>query len=208
MVSIFVSFVIFAGTMFTLQTSSISTTVELLLGSDIVGFSPSVALPLPQEAMAAYLDTVKRPTASGPALVSDYTFITYPLPQVNPFNTTRFTNLVSVPRPRGTPFGLQSNYLDVRGRHGLYIAVSVVADTAAMLPSILQVAFDKFAVVSEEVPLPDTMPSSAGRNVIAALVNGRGTLVRGVRFCDCATYSPDSLRQLARCFLWKLSTAR
>ena len=86
--------------------------------------------------------------------------------------------------------------------------MSAVADSAAMLPSILQVAFDKFAVVSEEVPLPDTMPSSAGRNVIAALVNGRGTLVRGVRLCDCATCSPDSLRQLARCFLWKLSTAR
>lgn len=114
MVSIFVAFVIFAGTMFTLQTDSISSSVELFLGADIIGFSPFVDLPLPQEDMQEYLEGAKQPSAAGPPLISDYTFVTFPIPNVKPANRTRFTNLVAVPNARGTPFGVQSNYLDVR----------------------------------------------------------------------------------------------
>ena len=116
MVSIFVAFVIFAGTMFTLQTDSISNSVELFLGADIIGFSPFVDLPLPQQDMQEYLDSAKQPSATGPPLISDYTFVTFPIPNVKPANRTRFTNLVAVPNARGTPFGVQSNYLDVRSQ--------------------------------------------------------------------------------------------
>jgi len=114
MVTIFVAFVIFAGTMFSLQIDSISNTVEMILGADVIGFSPMTSLPLPQQDMENYLNSAMKSSPSGPALVTDYSFVTFPLTQIQPANRTRFTNMVAVPRPRGTPFGLQGNYLNVR----------------------------------------------------------------------------------------------
>lgn len=60
-----------------------------------------------QEDMNRYLDTVLESNEQGPKLVKAYTYLTFPL-------SARFTNLVTLPRPRGNVYGVQANFVDVR----------------------------------------------------------------------------------------------
>ena len=58
-----------------------------------------------------------------------------------------------------------------------------------------QVAYDKFTVVSESVPLPAAIRASVDEdNVIATLVAGRGTLVRGGNRGQCCALTTALLQ--------------
>jgi ABC-type antimicrobial peptide transport system permease subunit len=138
MVSISIAFLIFAGTMFALQTESIASNFRLFLGSDIVVIAPSVSTLsdtgvagqspsiMPQAALEDYLrPEVARsqaiaatvPAGASPAgagaLILDYSFITQPLSSVSPVFRSNLGPLTLDPSRRASVYGVQRNYLHV-----------------------------------------------------------------------------------------------
>jgi len=156
MISISVAFLLFAGTMFALQATSISNTVELIVGADVLVWSLSRDVVLPQAELSAVLDGFVEDNGGRAPVVEGYTYLTFPLQQADFVRTTRLANLAAVPDPRCQFYGIQENYQDV--------------------------VFDKFVMTTEVVDVEDDPSLSSDENalrnsdVFRQLYAGVGTL--------------------------------
>lgn len=156
MISISVAFLLFGGTMFALQATSIANTVQLIVGADVLVWSLSRNVPLPQADLTNVLEGFMDGSGGRDPIVEDFTFLTYQLQQANFVRRTRLSNLAAVPDPRSQVYGVQSNYQ--------------------------RVAFEKFFITSEVVDVegdPDlTSEENELRNsdVFRQLYAGQGDL--------------------------------
>jgi len=106
------AFLIFAGTMFSLQADSIIGNIKSALGSDLRVESSRGGLD--EAPLAQYLDWQKsRPSKQ--RIVQDYTWVSWPLWNVDPpVYTTRLGNSVNFPQSWAAEVtAIQPNYLDV-----------------------------------------------------------------------------------------------
>uniref|UniRef100_A0A6T6YUC0 ABC3 transporter permease C-terminal domain-containing protein n=1 Tax=Bicosoecida sp. CB-2014 TaxID=1486930 RepID=A0A6T6YUC0_9STRA len=156
MISISVAFLLFGGTMFALQSTSIANTVQLIVGADVLVWSLSSSTPVPQEDMTRVLDGFVKPTGGRAPIVDGYTYITYQMTSANFVRRTRLGNLAAVPEARCQLYGVQSNFEDV--------------------------AFEKYFITSESVPVEasplrtDAENDAVNAGPFAALYGGAGQL--------------------------------
>lgn len=160
MVSISIAFLVFAGSMFALQQTSIATTVRQFLGSDIVVSGPTFSqgsMALPQESLTEWGDATK---ARGD--IAGYTFISHRLDLIRPIARaarTRASTLIGVPSARVTMYGVQRNFMDVA--FGDEYAIASQASTAGLpAGSSLRTSLD----------------SVSGPNTVKAMYDGAGLL--------------------------------
>jgi len=149
MITIAVAFIIFAGSLFALQARSLTETLEMFLGADVVVFSPSRRQEINLRRVEELLDQLKVGSESvdeNVAAVQDYTWVSYPLQDYDTVHRARFGTLAQYPTLRSNPYGVQRNFL--------------------------RTAFTKFVVVTEEVS-----PQPGGGDVVARLHEGAGRLV-------------------------------
>eukprot|EP00002_Diphylleia_rotans_P012112 TRINITY_DN2372_c0_g1_i2.p1 TRINITY_DN2372_c0_g1~~TRINITY_DN2372_c0_g1_i2.p1 ORF type:complete len:590 (+),score=61.92 TRINITY_DN2372_c0_g1_i2:617-2386(+) len=107
MFTIALAFIIFAGSMFSLQTAAIVDNVKLLLGADIAVISTNTKAMLDETLLREFLETQRS------IRVQEYTFVTYPIGDLFNINDTEFGNIADYRTVSTTVFGVERQYLDV-----------------------------------------------------------------------------------------------
>lgn len=110
MFTLCVAFIVFAGTMFSLQARTLTDNIMVLVGADISIQAPSVSYDLREDEMREFLD---KHIASDHNIVEAYTFTAFPMHRLRGLAQTRFGNLPDFPEARTMLVGLEPNYLDV-----------------------------------------------------------------------------------------------
>ena len=116
MFTLCLGYIIFAATMFFLQAKSFSRTLEWFYGADVVVDGPGFYLPLPEEKLRSFLETIKYTDATSPddrdKIVIDYTFATYEMNGYSPLRSVVTNRMAYVRTSRIRLFGIEKNYLD------------------------------------------------------------------------------------------------
>jgi len=123
------SFILFAGTIFSLQSAILVDNVRLAAGSDILGYSLGKAkdAPIDEVNIRKFLDAEKRKSNGA---VQDYTLISYGM-DVLPELATSAYNLAQYPVFNPKVFGIASNYLDVAYQEYVSISESRKSDESS-----------------------------------------------------------------------------
>jgi len=110
MFTVSVSFIVFSGAMFTLQTNSLADNLKALYGADITIVSNGWDSPLNETSLTSFLD---RELAKGSSsLIASYTWLTFSLDSNPGIDSTYISNLPGSPSLSTTLVGVQANYLD------------------------------------------------------------------------------------------------
>jgi len=106
-----VAFIIFAGSIFQLQTNNIVATIQITVGSDIVvaTFSSNPANKIDEHGMSKYLDGLKSLPDSA---IVDYGFSTFCLNDLQHVGYTRVGNMAEMPTRNTLIYGVTSNFLN------------------------------------------------------------------------------------------------
>ncbi|KAI9140455.1 FtsX-like permease family-domain-containing protein [Paraphysoderma sedebokerense] len=115
MFTLCLAYIIFAATMFRLQSDSLSQNIEWTYGADISVEGRGFQYPLPEDKLVNFLERVKMKEnqTSFDHIVQDYTFTTYALNSYYPVTNMYLSGLASISRPSVRLFGVQQNFLDV-----------------------------------------------------------------------------------------------
>eukprot|EP01130_Rhizamoeba_saxonica_P018176 TRINITY_DN9018_c0_g1_i1.p1 TRINITY_DN9018_c0_g1~~TRINITY_DN9018_c0_g1_i1.p1 ORF type:complete len:884 (-),score=164.69 TRINITY_DN9018_c0_g1_i1:953-3604(-) len=105
-----VAFILFAGTVFTLQGHNIVAQAKVGIGADLVIQSFSMHSPLDHEPMRDYLDKEKEKENAN---VLDYTFSTFPLDSMEHIRWTDIANLADFSDKSSLIIGVEENFLNV-----------------------------------------------------------------------------------------------
>jgi len=106
-----VAFIIFAGSIFQLQTNNITATIQITVGSDLVvaTFSSNPANKIDEQGLSQYLDKMKA-TPNSPIL--EYGFSTFSLNDLEHVGYTRVGNLAEMPVKSTLIYGVSSNFMN------------------------------------------------------------------------------------------------
>eukprot|EP01087_Luapelamoeba_hula_P011389 TRINITY_DN3089_c0_g1_i1.p1 TRINITY_DN3089_c0_g1~~TRINITY_DN3089_c0_g1_i1.p1 ORF type:complete len:1336 (+),score=202.48 TRINITY_DN3089_c0_g1_i1:44-4051(+) len=104
-----VAFVIFAASAFHFQSTSVTDSIRVLSGSDIVFQSFSLGHPLDEERMTAFL---KQQMARKNSRVLSYSYATFSLTSEDGISGTYISNMDGQPYPRTRIYGVDENYMD------------------------------------------------------------------------------------------------
>lgn len=115
MFTICLAFLVFAGTMFSLQATSLGDNLKVFFGADINISAPSFVERLDEVEMGAWLDReiARRQAGEEGAVVVDYAFCTYPLQDLEQVNRIRFGTLPNFPLVNNFVYGVPENFADV-----------------------------------------------------------------------------------------------
>ncbi|KAH3764102.1 permease family protein [Pelomyxa schiedti] len=109
MVTTALAFIIFAGSVFTLQARSIGEFIALIFGADVLVQTSSYSNPLPEENLTIYLN--QQMTLDN-GIVKDFTFVTFPLSYHPMVRYTDISNLAGFPSYRQYLYGVERNFFN------------------------------------------------------------------------------------------------
>lgn len=120
-----IAFIIFAGSIFQLQSNNITATIEITVGSDIVvaTFSSNPANKIDEEGITKYLEAMKQSPNSP---IVEYGFSTFSLNDLKHVGYARLGNLAEIPTRRALIYGVSKNFLN-----SVYDKYVVVSDSEA-----------------------------------------------------------------------------
>jgi ABC-type antimicrobial peptide transport system permease subunit len=106
-----VAFIIFAGSIFQLQTNNITATVQITVGSDLVvaTFTSNTANKIDEHGLTSYLERMKA-VPNSPIL--DFAFSTFSLNDETHVGFTRVGNLAEMPTRNTLIYGVTSNFMN------------------------------------------------------------------------------------------------
>ncbi|KAL7747024.1 hypothetical protein RI367_007637 [Sorochytrium milnesiophthora] len=175
MFTLCLAYIIFAAAMFTLQTDSLSQTLEWSYGADLVVNGRGFLYPLPEQQLRDYFSTVMynasnaaAMTTSSVNIVEGYTFTTYPLNSYYPVNSLHLGAVVTISRPSVKLYGIEDNFLDVALQE-YYMPSSIdaaslgSAKTASDQPNVIPQLDDyvnPMGSAQVHIPAPITVTSS------------------------------------------------
>lgn len=122
MFTLAVAFIIFAGVMFSLQSSNIVQSVELLVGADVTVQSSTTSYPLPTDILNTYLNKQKQPivtlrsngvVTTSPGPVVDYAYVSFDLKRLRSMTGSRFSSMAYYPTRSVRVHAVTRNYLQV-----------------------------------------------------------------------------------------------
>ena len=111
MYSICLSFIIFSGAMFTLQSSIINDNIKLGVGSDLLVISATTKNPLQEEKMREFLEQEMSKNETD-RVVLNYSFLTYPMWELPEIKHNWVSNLADYPWHRLTVYGVEEDFLN------------------------------------------------------------------------------------------------
>lgn len=158
MFTLCLGYLIFAATMFRLQSNSLSETLEWTSGADISIASPSLSLPLPEDELRTYLMAQRVNSdaiTTDPQIVVDYTFTSFAINEFFPVLWAEIERPVNIKSISVKIYAVERNFL------------SVVLDRYCMTTELDHAV--KFR------PLPNGSP-----NVVAALYRNTAVADPGV----------------------------
>ncbi len=214
MFTICLAFIIFTGSMFSLQTKSIIDNVKVFVGADIIVFAPTLTEELDEASMSTYLEQEVQNTKQGNGILIDYTFVTFAMGIIPEVNFARISNLPRFPEVRNQVFGIQSNYMNVADV-GYYVVTEVagknVPQTRNGRPDAISLMFTDAgnARLPEEeqfssIRVPPSIASGSSTNISSPVVRSNEeayvdyidiVVSEALRdFCSVTTSTPINLK--------------
>lgn len=123
MYSICLSFIIFSGAMFTLQTNAIIDNVKAGIGSDIVIIAATTITPLQEDQMRNFLELELKKSPENQIVLS-YSFLTYPMWSMHDVRGNYVSNLAGFPWHQLNVYGVDKDFLN--SVYGEYVILSEV----------------------------------------------------------------------------------
>jgi ABC-type lipoprotein release transport system permease subunit len=123
-----VAFIIFAGSIFQLQTNNITSTINITVGSDLVvaTFTSNPANKIDEVGLSKYLNGIMS-LPNSPVL--DYGFSTFSLNDLNHVGYTRVGNLAEMPSRNSLIYGVTSNFMN-----SIFDKYSIVSEKDSNVP--------------------------------------------------------------------------
>jgi len=114
MFTLSIAFIVFAGTMFALQSLSLEDNIRVFAGSDIIILGPDQENSLRVPEMSTYLDDQiqRRKNGDPTAVVTAYSFVTFEFGLFDTIDNAFLSNLPRNPSDQNSVFGVQANYLE------------------------------------------------------------------------------------------------